>query len=805
MHRFWDTILRPAFLLLEPKSIIEIGCGEGLHTEKILGYCREHKATLHVIDTRPRPARLGGDPLLRYHQGKSLEVLPQIGAADAVLIDGDHNWHTVLHELRTIDAEARKAGKPFPAVFLHDMGWPYGRRDMYYDPSAIPEHARQPHRLGGLMPGQCDVQPHGANAHFHHAIAEGGAQNGVRTAAEEFAQDRSDLRLLFIPGLFGLGILIRRSLLTELPALETLLDASQSPLLPHLEATEEDRLQAFAAMDQAAQKMAGPAESSELPPKSKWGAPVRFFRALIRTSRDGGVSVFLRDSALQLWEQSGIPLLEPEWLRAIRLRDRSAPVHGEPRKASAEDSGETAAIAKDASLPAMTADVAVIIPCHNYGRYLGEAIESVLAQYVRPAEILVVDDASTDETAEVAARYADRGARYIRGEWRSVGAARNAGLAATDAEYLVFLDADNILHPDYLACGLRALAERRDTAVAYSSLECFGTERWTFRPEGEFDWQQFDTSNVIDAGALVRREALLQAGGWSHGIGQDGDWVTWRRVLSLGWKAVRSEGMFYYRKHEANMSLGLRDQPYVRRTGMIDEPVTFCLSLSGRSWAWPLMRAFLKRQTFPHSQVNLVILDTSQDEIFSQAVREWISSCDYRGVTHLCEAVGRKGLADENRAAAARPVSDACAAIYNRFARLVRTPLVFFIEDDVIPPDDVVERLSRSLDIRVVSVAGAYLHRQRPTPVAWGWSVERQPYDLAAGSGVQRVGGNGFGCLLLRGEYLRHTVFRSGPPYFNYDHHFYATAVLDEEREALIDWDCRCRHYSSANVWSEPS
>jgi hypothetical protein len=77
-------------------------------------------------------------------KGISLEVLPKLaGTYDCILIDGDHNWYTVYHELKTI-AE-RDLLRPGGIVFFHDIEWPWGRRDLYYQPDLIPPEYR--HRL----------------------------------------------------------------------------------------------------------------------------------------------------------------------------------------------------------------------------------------------------------------------------------------------------------------------------------------------------------------------------------------------------------------------------------------------------------------------------------------------------------------------------------------------------------------------------------------------------------------------------------------------------------------------------------
>jgi glycosyltransferase involved in cell wall biosynthesis len=92
--------------------------------------------------------------------------------------------------------------------------------------------------------------------------------------------------------------------------------------------------------------------------------------------------------------------------------------------------------------------ISVIIPCYNYGKYLGEAIESVTAQTREPIEIIVMDDASTDNTSEVAKSFP---VRYVRNP-RNLGASENfnLGIRLARGEYILHLDADDRLRPEFL-------------------------------------------------------------------------------------------------------------------------------------------------------------------------------------------------------------------------------------------------------------------------------------------------------------------------------------------------------------------
>ncbi|CAG0878766.1 unnamed protein product [Cyprideis torosa] len=136
----------------------------------------------------------------------SLDAIKEIDACDLVLIDGDHNWYTVFNEL--VELEKRFAAE-FPLVIFHDTGWPYGRRDMYYDPSNIPTEHIQEHKKAGLVFGARKLAEQGGfNTHLNHAVESETPRNGVLTGIEDFInQSDLSLELVSYSGMNGLSVL----------------------------------------------------------------------------------------------------------------------------------------------------------------------------------------------------------------------------------------------------------------------------------------------------------------------------------------------------------------------------------------------------------------------------------------------------------------------------------------------------------------------------------------------------------------------------------------------------------------------
>jgi Methyltransferase domain len=188
-------------------SVVEIGAYAGDLTRILLDWAAGPGASMIAIDPTPheRLVQLSRERSdLELIQEESREALGRIDLPDAVIVDGDHNYYTVTEELRLIDERAASANMPL--LILHDVGWPHGRRDAYWNPEGIPVEARQPTlERPFIFPGEPGVADTGMPM-YAAADHEGGPRNGVLTALEDYLDGRPDLRFARLPPFFGMAV-----------------------------------------------------------------------------------------------------------------------------------------------------------------------------------------------------------------------------------------------------------------------------------------------------------------------------------------------------------------------------------------------------------------------------------------------------------------------------------------------------------------------------------------------------------------------------------------------------------------------
>lgn len=181
--------------------------------------------------------------------------------------------------------------------------------------------------------------------------------------------------------------------------------------------------------------------------------------------------------------------------------------------------------------------VSVVIPSYNRALYIGEAIESVLAQTYHNIEVIVVDDGSTDNTEEVIQPYLSR-IMYLQQENAERGASRNSGMRKATGEYLAFLDSDDIWLPSKVEADIKVLTQHPAVGLVYSDIiqidEC-GRQIGMLRrkPRNGRVTKFLMSENFVSIGAhLGRRELFENVGGFVEDRRLSGseDWEMWIRL-----------------------------------------------------------------------------------------------------------------------------------------------------------------------------------------------------------------------------------------------------------------------------------
>jgi hypothetical protein len=199
------------------KRFCEIGASGGETCDELLKLPLDAYAIIDPCFDKDLEAKYRADRRVTVFRMNSLDALtpPEVLRAtapfDCMIIDGDHNWYSVFNELRLIHEHGLL--RPGGFIFLHDVGRPWGRRDLYYQPATIPAEFRHPYAPRAVVddrqePGE--AQEEGAG--IEEAAAEGGPRNGVLTAIEDFlAEHPESYRFFKIDYQFGFGVMQRRT------------------------------------------------------------------------------------------------------------------------------------------------------------------------------------------------------------------------------------------------------------------------------------------------------------------------------------------------------------------------------------------------------------------------------------------------------------------------------------------------------------------------------------------------------------------------------------------------------------------
>lgn len=202
--------------------------------------------------------------------------------------------------------------------------------------------------------------------------------------------------------------------------------------------------------------------------------------------------------------------------------------------------------------------VSVVIPCYNAGAFLGEAVQSALAQTWDDLEVVVVDDGSTDPaTIDLLQRADWPRTRIIRQANAGPSAARNAAIRAATGEFILPLDADDRIDPTYVEKALAVFAADSGVGVVYCKASRFGAAQGPWRLP-EYALRELVIDNVIFVSGVFRKADWERVGGFAehlrHGVE---DYDFWVKLVAAGCRVRQlDEVLFHYRVQAESRTSG---------------------------------------------------------------------------------------------------------------------------------------------------------------------------------------------------------------------------------------------------------
>lgn len=193
--------------------------------------------------------------------------------------------------------------------------------------------------------------------------------------------------------------------------------------------------------------------------------------------------------------------------------------------------------------------VSVIMPCYNDGAYIEDAVASVKAQTYPEIELIIIDDGSDEpRTRAILEKLESSGTTLLHTDRQRPAGARNAGIAAAAGEYILPLDADDLIEPSYIEKAVRVLDENGDIGVVYCHADLFGEQSGPWKLP-EYSLEEMLLDNVVFVTAMFRREDWRRVGGYrttmEHGME---DYDFWLSILELDRQICQlPEVLFHYR------------------------------------------------------------------------------------------------------------------------------------------------------------------------------------------------------------------------------------------------------------------
>ncbi len=206
--------------------------------------------------------------------------------------------------------------------------------------------------------------------------------------------------------------------------------------------------------------------------------------------------------------------------------------------------------------------VSIIIPCFNLGKYLNEAVESVLAQTFQDFELIVVNDGSTDKkTNQIINEFNNSRVKVIHTTNQGLSGARNTGISQSEGEYILPLDADDKIAPTYLEKAVKVLDRNNNIGIVYCEAVFFGENqgKWVLP---EYSFPEILKHNVIFSSSLFRKSDWQKVNGYNSNMiyGWE-DYDFWLSIIELKREVFKiPEILFFYRSRLDSMNNRMKNE-----------------------------------------------------------------------------------------------------------------------------------------------------------------------------------------------------------------------------------------------------
>lgn len=458
--------------------------------------------------------------------------------------------------------------------------------------------------------------------------------------------------------------------------------------------------------------------------------------------------------------------------------------------------------------------VAVVVVGRNYGRYLRDCLASVLQQDPLPKEIVYIDNASTDNSIQIAREMGVR-VGVVSPLPRNICSCRNRGALITTQPYLIFLDADDLMSKGYVKGLLDCIEQNGRLGFVFPRIRTFGLYPMTKPSRAQHGYYSMLRHNSADGASIIRRVALNAVGGWGQ-FPCFQDWELWLRMAEQGWLFREAPDAWIDKRSHAASKTANSAQIAEGREHWYQEvlrqrPITAFIPFGpGRPICGERFFEMLDHLGLIWDKTTLLFYDGTSNLQTANRLRGYLADCPARNTVYIRDDTKSSYWDLESRVTV---MPERMSEIWSRADKHFTGAFVMSIEDDNIPEHPgAVAKLYEGLGPDVGAVCGPYHSRpvvdsNRLLALEWFHrkdgatslrQITRHPGDLPdePTGGCTDIGATGVGFTLIRREILHGFEYPFGRPGQWMGQDFGLWRHLRDRGDRLVcHWGAPIRHY----------